>query len=161
MTDPTNDTDIDALRGFLSLSARHSFNTIPSDVADRYHRALTALIAARDELKEENNALRSRCKEHKDEVMDRVFVMDALRKRVAEPEASESSTVKAILPGKLIVHPPAASDLRERLVCAIWPVIMRQWREYKDAIDPRGCARADTLEEADKMIAEMRKGDQP
>ena len=53
----------------------------------------------------------------------------------------------------------ADRDLRERLVCAIWPEILRQWREYKDAIDPRGCARWDALEEADKMLAEMREGE--
>lgn len=52
----------------------------------------------------------------------------------------------------------ADRDFHDRLVCAIWPEIMRQWREYKDAIDPRGCARQDALEEADKMLAAMRKG---
>lgn len=83
---------------------------------------------------------------HLDQRMrDAAETIDELRKRIEELES----------------HPPAASDLRERLVCAIWPEIMRQWREYKDAIDPRGDARSDALVEADKMIAAMRKGDQP
>ena len=61
---------------------------------------------------------------------------------------------------RLESNPPADRDLRERLVCAIWPVLIQQWREYKDAIDPRGDARSDALEEADKMHAAMRKGEQ-
>lgn len=107
------------------------------------HAALTALVAERNALKEENIALRSRQKSHQDEVLDRVFEMDALRKRIAELEA----------------HPPANRDLHERLVCAIWPEIMREWREHNDAPDWRGWARLDALEEADKMLVAMRKGD--
>ena len=81
------------------------------------------------------------------------------QRRVAaqDQDIKALSAANAILRGKLTESPHAASDLRERLVCAIWPVLIQQWREYKDAIDPRGCARADALEEADKMLAAMRK----
>jgi hypothetical protein len=89
MSDTTN--DIDALLRYLDCG-----------VWPETHAALTALIADRDGLKQENDALRSRCKVHQDEVLDRVFEMDALRKRVAELESP----------------PPADRDreLRERLV---------------------------------------------
>ena len=112
---------------------------------------LTALVAERDGLKQENDSLRSRCKAHQDEVLDRVFEMDALRKRVAELEA----------------HPPADRDreLRERLVFAIWPELLR----ICEKTDTTGAnwdlvrinARAQALLEADAMIAAMRKGEQP
>jgi hypothetical protein len=49
VSDTTN--DIDALLGYLSLAADHSFTTIPSDVAAIYHAALTALVAERDGLR--------------------------------------------------------------------------------------------------------------
>ena len=97
------------------------------------HAALTALVA-------ERNAL-----------LGRVAAQDQ--------DIKALSAANAILRGKLTESPHAASDLRERLVCAIWPVLIQQWREYKDAIDPRGCARSDALEEADKMLAAMRKGE--
>ena len=49
VSDTTN--DIDALLGYLSLAADHSFTTIPSDVAAIYHSALAALVAERDALR--------------------------------------------------------------------------------------------------------------
>ena len=93
MTDTTN--DINALLRNLGYAA--SIGHLPWR-----HAALTALVAERNALKQENDSLRSRCKAHQDEVLDRVFEMDALRKRVAELEA----------------HPPADRDreLRERLL---------------------------------------------
>jgi predicted nucleic acid-binding Zn-ribbon protein len=85
-----NDNNIDALLGYLNARS-----------LARYHAALTALVAERNGLKQENDSLRSRCKVHQDEVLDRVFEMDALRKRIAELES----------------HPPADRDreLREQL----------------------------------------------
>jgi hypothetical protein len=68
----------------------------------RYHAELIALVAERNTLREENDSLRSRCKAHQDDVLDRVFALDALRKRVAELEAK----------------PPADRDLRKDLICA-------------------------------------------
>ena len=77
---------------------------------------------------------------------------DELKQRVAVLESQEFT-----LPTDPFRDPDR--DLRERLVCAIWPEIMRQWREFKTAIDPRGDARSDALIEADKMLAAMRKGE--
>lgn len=58
-------------------------------------------------------------------------------------------------------HPPAASDLRERLVRAIWPELLRIHTEYAKIPgivgDPREQARRFALIEADEMIAAMRK----
>jgi hypothetical protein len=51
MTDPTK--DIDALLGYLSGAADHSFTTIPSNIAAHYYAALTALVAERDGLREQ------------------------------------------------------------------------------------------------------------
>ena len=183
--DPTNEADIDGLLFLLRDRPRHS----------RHHAALTALVAERDKLVEDNasqtykgNSVRywhdkaSARKALIDslwEILESAAVRpdgertitasltalvaerDALLGRVAaqEQDIKALSAATAILRGKLTESPPAASDLRERLVCAIWPEILRQWREYKDAIDPRGCARSDALEEADKMLAAMRKGE--
>ena len=129
MTD--NDNEIEALVNYLKLWQPDS---------GRY-RALTALVAERDGLREENNALRSRCKVHQDEVLDRVFEMDALRKRVAELES----------------HPPADRDrhLRERLVCAAMTGFMADssketYREHWAVI---------AVQQADAAIAAMRKGE--
>jgi FtsZ-binding cell division protein ZapB len=97
---------------------------------------IRTLIAKRDALKQENDALRSRCKVHQDEVLDRVFEMDALRKRVAELEA----------------HPPADRDreLRERLVCAALTGIIGDISSYEDAADA-------AVRHADATLAAMRK----
>ena len=141
----TNDNDIDALLAELRDQAANGYKTCQ-------YAALTALVAERDELKERVEQL----KQVNTTAVTIISERDALRKRVAELGTSVSRL--AILNGQLLEQPPAASDLRERLVCAIWPVLIQQWREYKDAIDPRGCARSDALEEADKMIAAMRKG---
>jgi hypothetical protein len=94
-----NDNNIDALLGYLNARS-----------LARYHAALTALVAERNGLKQENDSLRSRCKAHQDEVLDRVFEMDALKKRVAELEKSAF-----YIPPK---QPPADRDreLRERLL---------------------------------------------
>lgn len=54
MTDPTNDNDIDALLDYLGLIA------IPE--APRYHRALTALVAERDALRQRVAELEARSK---------------------------------------------------------------------------------------------------
>jgi hypothetical protein len=88
-----SDTD-NAIGNLLNMVRRYKFES--------YHSALVALIAERDGLKQENDALRSRCKAHRDEEADRVFEMVELRKRVEELES----------------HPPAdrERELRERLV---------------------------------------------
>jgi cell division protein FtsB len=106
-------------------------------------RELAALVAERDALKEENNALRSRQKSHQDEVLDRMFEMDALRKRVAELEA----------------HPPAASDLRERDETLI------RWMNQVTAMLCHSMTHGhDTKQElvtrCDKAIDAMRKGEE-
>jgi hypothetical protein len=74
---------------------------------------------------------------------------DELKQRVAELES----------------QPPADRDreLRERLVCAIWPELLRIHSEYAKhpAVkgDPREQARRFALIEADEMLAAMRKGE--
>jgi uncharacterized coiled-coil DUF342 family protein len=108
MPDPTN--DIDGL--LLRLRDPHH---------SRHHAALTALVAERDALrkrvkeleshnsvsvrlllaerdglKQENDELRSRCKAAQDEVLDRVFEMDWLRKRVAELVSKADELAAAI-----------------------------------------------------------------
>ena len=145
-----NDNDIDALLRALDPK-RFPGGIIHFADLTRHHAALTALVAERNALNQENNALRSRCKAHQDEVLDQVFEMDALKKRIAELEA----------------QPPADRDreLRERLACAIWPVLLRIYEKT----DTTGAnwdlvrinARAQALLEADAMIAAMRKGEQP
>jgi SMC interacting uncharacterized protein involved in chromosome segregation len=54
------------------------------------------LLAERDGLKQENDELRSRCKAAQDEVLDRVFEMDWLRKRVAELVSKADELAAAI-----------------------------------------------------------------
>ena len=84
-----------------------------------------------------------------DEVCAAVDREMALRERVAEIEAQ-----------------PADRDLRERLVCAIWPEILRIF-ERTDTTHNNGAnwelvkinARDRALTEADAMIAAMRKGE--
>jgi hypothetical protein len=123
---PDHDNDIEEL-----------FCLLDHVIGGKPHRAaLTALVAERDALKQENDALRSRCKVHQDEVLDRVFEMDALRKRVAELEA----------------HPPADRDreLRERLVCAALTGIIGDVSSYEDAADA-------AVRHADATLAAMRK----
>lgn len=108
----------------------------------RYHAAIKALVAERDALRTNTTELESELTASAQRVSDLIAEKWRLQDRIEELEA----------------QPPAASDLRERLVCAIWPEILRQWCECKDAVDPRGCARCDALEEADAMLAAMRKG---
>jgi hypothetical protein len=77
---------------------------------------------------------------------------NALKQRVAELES----------------HPPADRDrdLRERLVCAIWPQMLQSFDQLADDFGNRNTwrqakeiARSEALKEADEMIAAMRKGD--
>ena len=118
----TNTNDIDALLRLWSESARSDHR--------RYHRALTALIAERDEYK-------ARCKAQHEVMTDMVG---------KEREVDRDR------------------DLRERLVCAIWPEILRIF-ERTDTTHNNGAnwelvrinARDRALTEADAMIAEMRK----
>ena len=137
-----NDNEIDALRGFLSLSARHSFNTIPSDVADRYHHALAALVAERD-------ALKTRVMELTGDlnvlVADRSVSterLDAAKQRIAELEA----------------QPPAASDLRERLDIII-PWMKKATTMLCDARRLHKDECFDLVNHCDDAIAAMRKGE--
>ena len=179
MPDTTN--DIDALLDYLGMIS------IPE--SRRYHAALTALlnernelrdvlytqiqgrdalIAERDALREENNALASRCKVQQDEVLDRVFEMDAMRRRIAELEAAfkpaDHAALIALLAernslkqrvAELEAHPPADRDLRERLLeSALRGVSLSGY-------DKRG---SESLGRAavwmvDAAIAAMRKGD--
>ena len=89
--------------------------------------------------------------EHRATLNALVAERDGLRKRVEELES----------------HPPADRDreLRERLVCAIWPELLRLYSEYAKSpavrIDPREEARRFALTEADEMIAAMQNGEQP
>ena len=141
MSDPTD--DIDALSAFLLGQPV---------IGPRWHAALTALVAERDELKEKAKMLDTvigERNEYEAITNDLRIQLDSAksfwRDRAERRDAEQKSA--------------ADRDLRERLVCAIWPEIMRQWREFKTAIDPRGDALADALIEADKMLAAMRKGD--
>lgn len=174
-----NEADLTALLAELRDQAANGYKTCQ-------YAALTALVAERDALQAKINAHAEDRRKYidawdgwiastkrlgiaewlrvyadavpipslnEDEAKERVFkhldqrmrdaaeTIDELRKRIEELESQQP-----------------ASDLRERLVCAIWPEILRQWREYKDAIDPRGDARSDALIEADKMLAAMGKG---
>ena len=151
------DDDINALLHFLDANSIVAADRFPEAI--RYYRALTALVAERNELLKENVALRDRLKAKQDEVLDRVFEMDALKQRVAVLESQEFT-----LPGDPFRDPDR--DLRERLVCAIWPEILRIF-ERADTTHNNGAnwdlvrinARDRALTEADAMIAEMRKGD--
>ena len=131
MTDTTN--DINALLRNLGYAA--SIGHLPWR-----HAALTALIAERDAIRQENDSLRSWCKAHQDEVLDLVFEMDALRKRIAELEA----------------HPPADRDreLRERLVCAALTGLCAD-----GSFDLDESASSAAVAIADRTLAAMRKGD--
>jgi hypothetical protein len=125
--------DIDALLRMLN-----------QDGWEHHHAALTALVAERDRLK-------AQCDKRFDfeTFANLVAERDELKQRVAELEA----------------HPPADRDrdLRERLVCAIWPELLRIFEKT----DTTGAnwdlvrinARAQALRDADEMIAAMRKGE--
>ena len=161
--------DIDAL---LRELAQEAHRYLGETKHSRRHAALTALVAERNALKDRVtlemsdmwaskflekdriiNNLRAELEEQaKCRIRDGIALSD-LKQRIAQLEAQEFT-----LPHEPFRNPD--EDLRAQLVCAIWPEIMRQWREYKDAIDPRGDARSDALEEADKMLAAMRKGDE-
>lgn len=146
MTEPTN--DIEALLRYLkSGHTPHWY-----DDSTRWHAALTALVAERNALRKNTTELESELTAYAQLVSDLIAEKWRLQDRIKELESQEFT----------LPHDPfrnADRDLRERLVCAIWPVLIQQWREYKHAIDPRGDARSDALVEADAMIAAMRKGD--
>jgi len=152
VADTTNTNDIDALMKVLDPNSgkRPTWDNwevvIFAADAIRHHAALSALVAERDALRRNTTELESELTASAQRVSDLIAEKWRLQDRIKELEA----------------QPPADRDrnMRERLVCAIWPVLIQQWREYKDAIDPRGCARDDALEEADKMLAAMRKGDE-
>jgi hypothetical protein len=81
-----------------------------------------ALVAERDALKQENDALRSRCKAHQDEVLDQVFEMDALRKRVAELEPDFRVAARLLLAERDALRAELAAaqkqrDEARRIVC--------------------------------------------
>jgi len=91
----------------------------------------------------------TQCARYHDALAALVAERDALKQRVAELEA----------------QPQQSSDLRERLVCAIWPEILRAYCDFRDAYGQgyalgiaKESLRAEALEEADAMIAAMRKG---
>ena len=157
MADITN--DIDAL--LRALDPKRFGGIIHTADLKRHHASLTAfieernalkvqcdkrfdfqkikdLIAERNALQEENNALRSRCKAHQDEEADRVWEMVELRNRVAELEA----------------QPPASSNLRERLVCAALEGACSQdgWVSQEAIADH-------VVGIANATLAAMRKGD--
>jgi hypothetical protein len=111
----------------------------------RYSAALRMIVA-------ERNALKQRVEDMKaiNSTATRIIAeRDALKQRVAELEAQL----------------PADRELRERLVCAIWPELLRIHSEYAKhpAVkgDPREQARRFALIEADEMLAAMRKEEQP
>lgn len=88
----------------------------------------------------------------------------ALRALIAERYRLGKCVVD--LERQLEAQPPADRDreLRERLVCAIWPELLRIFErtdtEHNDGANwdlVRINARARALDEADAMIAEMRK----
>jgi chromosome condensin MukBEF ATPase and DNA-binding subunit MukB len=140
-----NDNDIDALLRYLNAG---STADICGDY-NRYHAALRMLIAERDGLRAAlANARRDRASS-KSVLASVIAERDALKRRVEELEA----------------YQPADRDreLRERLVCAIWPELLRIHSEYAKhpAVkgDPREQARRFALIEADEMLAAMRKGE--
>jgi hypothetical protein len=123
-----------AIGNLLNMVRRYKFES--------YHSALVALIAERDGLKQENDALRSRCKAHRDEEADRVFEMVELRKRVEELES----------------HPPADRDreLRERLVCAALTGILAHGGLDRELDREFDCVVEEAIWMAGKAIAKMR-----
>lgn len=173
MNDPTNDNDIDALlrrierydlfgfkghgdmlyrlaNALVYLDAQaHSMQRAEAraSIADMRDlvipigktlsdakAALTALVAERDELKERVEQL----KQVNTTAVTIISERDALRKRLAELES----------------QPPAASDLRERLVCAALNGILS---EQRGLLNHEYALRAIGL--ADATLAAMRKGD--
>ena len=173
MSDPTN--DIDALLGYLSGAAdRYSCHTIPSDVAADYHAALTALVAERDALSSAVVGLRSAMKAQDDRERDageRCGVSRDLSgcdwpDAVADEVIALEARVEQLEMYQRVGRGSASDrdrELRERLVCAIWPELLRIYEKT----DTPGAkwdlvrinARAQALLEADAMIAAMRKGE--
>lgn len=130
MPDPTN--EIDALLRWMACDFGDD---------DKWLLAVRALVAELDALREENNALRSRCKAHQDEVLDRVFEMDALRKRVAELEA----------------HPPASGprDCQDTMVRWMDQVTAMLCHSMTHSHD----AKQELVTRCDAAIDAMRKGE--
>ena len=126
----TNNNDIDALLEHLRSGAYRQQIPFGNPDPSRWAVALTALIAERDALK------------RRLEVGERQL-------RLANIDQFK--------------QPPADRDreLRERLVCAIWPDMLRIYNRS----DPNGNnwdlvrinARAQALQDANAMIAAMRK----
>ena len=132
MTDPTN--DIEQLLRWLDAYDK----SIPQS-QHRWHAALVALVADRDALKQENDAIRSQCKAAQDEVLDRVFEMKKLRERIWKLSAQQSAD--------------RDRDLRERLVCA---ALTGLCSDPSVDMDESGSRAAVAI--ADRTLAAMRKG---
>jgi hypothetical protein len=141
MTDPTN--DIDAL---LTLT---KFGGEP------YHATAKALVAERNALKqrvaelERFNSTAVRIISERDGLREQLRLCN-IDQFNTEAEANDRDR-----------------ELRERLVCAIWPQMLRSFDQLADDFGNRNTwrqakdiARSEALKEADEMIAAMRKGDQ-
>jgi hypothetical protein len=155
MSDPTDENDIDVLLRYLDGGA-----------SPWWADSVRALVAERNALREQLRLCSINA------VADAglpalITQRDALKARVAELEKQlkfRNETYEELrwrLIEKSSAQPPAASDMRERLVRAIWPELLRIHTEYaKDPRvhgDPREQARRFALIEADEMIAAMRK----
>ena len=131
--------------------------------------ALTALVAERNKAKADfSDAWRARC-EFAKRIDEADAALAAANQRIKELESQTTESFQRVSDliaekwrlldriKELEAQPPAGSDLRERLVCAIWPQILHQYRASTTPLDPFNDAREDAVIEADKMIAEMRK----
>ena len=136
MTDTTN--DIDALLAYLAAHSRFGF-----------HSPLIALVAERDALKRRVEELESH-----NSVAVRLLLAerDGLREQLRLANIDQFNTEAE----------SNDRELRERLVCAIWPELLRIYEKadetggHWDLV--RSDARSRALREADEMIAAMRKG---
>ena len=131
-----NEADLAALLEELRHQAANGYMTCQ-------YAALRALVAERDALQEENIALRSRQKSHQDEVLDRVFEMDALREQLRLANIDQFNTEAEANDRE--------RELRERLVCAALTGL---------CADPSfdGIVVRSAIAFADEALAAMRKG---
>jgi hypothetical protein len=162
-----HEKDIDALAFFLEKVGEGDPMRCDPEDASPWSKALTALVAEREEMKETIVLLRSRAESseasndtafriisERDGLRKRVVELDALKQRIADLESDNRALGynNATLRGLLKSHPPSDRDreLRERLVCAALTGIIGDISSYEDAADA-------AVRHADATLAAMRK----
>lgn len=148
-----HDNDIDALLRYLLTSGHTQYW---NDDSTRWRAAITALVAERNALKEKAKMLDTVIGERNEyeAITNELRIqLDAARSFWRERAERRDAEQKSA----------ADRDLRERLVCAIWPQMLRSFDQPSDdgsryewqALKAK--ARNEALDEADKMLDFMRK----